>query len=355
MSLRRIGVLLGKELFQGPRNFIFVFVIVAPVAISFVVSLIFGTLFAEQPRLGIVDEGNSQLTTGARETAAIAVREYRSIADLRQAVDGGREDMGIVLPADFDASISQGEGTSVSAFIWGESSSRSRIILGVTIINLVREIAGQEPPLEIDSITLGEEVTIPWNERLLPLIVLMAVFLGGMFLPATSIISEKENRTLTALLVTPATPEDVFLAKGIVGMGLSLFSGMVILFLNQAFSANPLLLILVLALGAVMAVGLGLLMGVVLKDITTLFAIWKLGGILLFGPAFIYMFPQIPEWIGRFFPTYYILHPIVEISYWGGDWEVISTNVFVLIVLNLLLLGALALTLRRARRAASLG
>lgn len=355
MSLRRITVLVGKELFQGPKNFIFVFVIVAPVAISLVVSLMFGTLFAEQPRLGIVDEGSSQLTTSARDTSAIAVREYRSIADLRQAIESGSEDMGIVLPADFDVSVNQGEQTSLTAFTWGESSSRSRIILGVTIMNLVRQIAGQEPPLEIDSITLGEEVTVPWNERLLPLIVLMAVFLGGMFLPATSIISEKENRTLTALLVTPTTPEDVFLAKGIVGIALSLLSGMVILLLNQAFGAHPFLLILVLALGGVMAAGLGLLMGVALKDVTTLFAVWKLGGILLFGPAFIYMFPQIPEWIGRFFPTYYILHPIVEISQWGGGWEAISSNVLVLIVLDILLIGALALVLRRARWLAVLG
>lgn len=355
MSLRRIRVLLGKELFLGPRNFIFVFIIVAPVAISFVVSLVFGNLFAEQPRLGIVDEGSSQLITSARETAAIAVREYRSIADLRQAVESGSEDMGIVLPADFDASINQGEGTSLSAFIWGESSSRSRIILSVTITNLVREIAGQEPPLEIDSITLGEAMTSPWNERLLPLIVLMAVFLGGMFLPATSIISEKENRTLTALLVTPTTPEDVFLAKGVVGITISLFSGMVILLLNQAFGTHPLLLILVLALGAVMAAGLGLLMGVAFKDVATLFAVWKLGGILLFGPAFIYMFPQIPEWIGRLFPTYYILRPIVEISQRGAGWEAIAINVSILIALDLLLVGVVVLSIRRARRVASLG
>jgi len=355
MSLRRIGVLLGKELFQGPRSFVFVFVIVAPVAISFVLSLMFGTLLAEQPKLGIVDEGSSQLTASARETAAIAVREYGSIADLRQAIESGREDMGIVLPADFDSSISHGETTPVSIFIWGESSSRSRAILGVTIINMIREIAGQEPPLAIDSVTLGETVTIPWNERLLPLVVLMAVFLGGMFLPATSIISEKENHTLTALLATPATPEDIFLAKGIVGITLSFLSGMVILLLNQAFGTHPLLLVLVLALGAVMAAGLGLLMGVALKDVTTLFAVWKLGGILLFGPALIYMFPQIPEWIGRLFPTYYILQPIIEINRGGVGWETVSTNVLILIVLNLLLIGALALTLRRARRVASLG
>jgi len=354
MSLRRIGVLLGKELFRGSRNFILVWSIGGPVAISLVVSLIFGTLFAEQPKLGIVDEGNSALVMKARETTAIVTREYSSISDLRQSVESGSVDMGIVLPSDFDASVRQGNETTLTAFIWGESPARDRTILGVTLGNLVREIAGQESPLEIESITLGDAVSIPWNERLLPLIVLMAVFLGGMFLPATSVINEKEKRTLTALLVTPTTPEDVFLAKGLVGIGLSLFSGMVILVLNQAFGAQPLLLVLVLALGAVMAAGMGLLMGTALKDVTTLFAVWKLGGILLFGPAFIYMFPQIPQWIGRLFPTYYILQPVIEISQRGGGWENIAINVFILIGLDLLLVVAVMLFLRRAKQVAAL-
>ena len=354
MSLRRIGVLLSKELFQGTKNFIFVWAIIAPVAISLVVSLIFGSLFAEPPRLGIVDEGNSQLTANAGETTAITVRRFGSTADLRQAVESGSTDMGIVLPADFDTLVKQGEKTLLTAFVWGESSSRSRLILSVTVVNLVREIAGQEAPLEVESITLGDAVVIPWNERLLPLIVLMSVFLGGMFLPATSIINEKEKGTLTALLVTPTTAEDVFLSKGIVGIVLSLLSGLVILLLNQAFGAHPLLLVTVLALGAVMAAGLGLLMGIALKDITTLFAIWKLGGILLFGPAFIYMFPQIPQWIGRLFPTYYILQPIIEISQ-GGGWETININISILLALDLLLVGVVALSLRRAKQVAALG
>ncbi|RKX77541.1 MAG: ABC transporter permease [Spirochaetes bacterium] len=350
MSLKLTGVLLGKELFTGPKNFIFVWVILAPVAISFVISLIFGTLFTEQPRLGIVDEGGSQLTVIVSKSVAVNMREYSSVDGLKRAVKSGSVDMGVVLPEGFDDSVKKGEKTSISALIWGESSSRNRTILSVTIINLVREIAGQEPPVEVRSITLGDEVTIPWNERLLPLIVIMAVFLGGIFLPATSIIGEKEKGTLTALLVTPATPEDVFLAKGIVGIVLSLISGVVILLLNRAFGTRPLLLLMVLALGAVMAAELGLLMGVVLKDITTLFAVWKLGGILLFGPAFIYMFPGIPQWVGKLFPTYYIVQPIVEISQYGAGWETIATSVYILIAIDLLMIGLVAMFLKRARR-----
>ena len=350
MSLKRVGILLGKELWQGPKNFIFVWALVMPIIISLVVSLIFGTLFTEKPRLGVLDEGSSQLVTMTKQLTSVVTKEYGSVSEIKQAVESGAVDVGMVIPADFDSSLMQGEEMELTTYIWGESLAKNRIILGATITNLVRELAGQEAPVEIEVITLGDEVSIPWNDRLLPLIVLMAVFLGGLFLPATSVINEKEKKTLEALVVTPTTIGDVFVAKGLLGIILSLFMGVVILILNQAFGAEPMLLILVLALGAIMAAEIGLICGALLKDITTLFAIWKLGGILLFGPAIIYMFPQIPQWIGKLFPTYYLLQPIIEISQRGGGWPDIATNIFILVGLDLILVGVVVFILRRTRQ-----
>ena len=134
------------------------------------------------------------------------------------------------------------------------------------------------------------------------------------------------------------------------GVILSLFMGIFILILNQAFGTQPLLLVLVLFLGAIMAVELGLLAGALIKDITTLFAIWKFGGILLFGPAIVYMFPQIPEWVGRIFPTYYVIQPIVVLSQQGGGWSDIASGVFILIGLDLVLVGAVVLLVKKALR-----
>ena len=45
MSLRRIGVLLGKEFRLGWRNIMFVFAIAIPVILTVVVSLLFGGIF----------------------------------------------------------------------------------------------------------------------------------------------------------------------------------------------------------------------------------------------------------------------------------------------------------------------
>ncbi len=66
-----------------------------------------------------------------------------------------------------------------------------------------------------------------------------------------------------------------------------------------------------------MAAEIGLLVGALVPDLNTLFTVWKTGGLLLFGPAIIYMFPQIPSWIGYIFPTYYVIRPVVDISVSG--------------------------------------
>jgi len=350
MSIKRVGILLGKELIQGPRGFIFIWAVIAPIVISLVFSLVFGTLFSEKPKLGIVDEGDSEVVAMAGELTSVITKEYRTLSEIKEAVESGAVDMGIVLPEDFDNSVKQGEEIEITAYIWGESLAKHRTILGVTVADLVRELVGQEAPVEIDSITLGDKVSIPWNDRLLPLIVIMAVLIGGLFLPASSVINEKEKKTLEALVVTPTTIGDVFVAKGLLGIILSLVMGIVILVLNQAFGAEPTLLVLVLALGAIMVGEVGLILGALIKDFTTLFTVVKLGGILLYAPAIVYMFPQIPEWVAKIFPTYYLLQPIVDISQRGGGWPDIATNVFILIGLNLILIGVVMLALRQTKQ-----
>jgi ABC-2 type transport system permease protein len=352
VSFRRVGVLLSKEFLYGSRSYMFIFSIVGPIVISLVISLIFGTLFSEAPKMGIIDEGNSRIISLLRETDSIESREYVDVSEMTRDVENGVVDMGIVIPPGFDEAVIAVEKTEIKAYVWGESLAKSRTIIGATIADLIRTIAGQKAPVDIQTTTLGDEVSIPWSDRLLPMVVLMAMFLGGLMLPATSLATEKEKRTLVALDVTPVSMPDVFLSKGILGFILSLFMGVLILILNQAFGTEPLLLIMVLALGAVMAAEMGMLLGAFVKDFATLFAIWKTAGIILFAPVFIFLFPQIPEWIGRIFPTYYILQPVVEISQFFGGWPDIAINTLALIGWDIALMVAVVFVVSRIRQIA---
>ncbi len=347
MSLKRVGILLGKELFHGQRSFILIWAVAAPLLMSLVISLVFGTFFSEQPRLGIMDEGDSELVALSHQLDSVVTKDYGTVSGLKQAVESGAVDMGIVLSDGFDDAVLQGETTEITAYVWGESLAKNRTILSVTLADLVRELAGQEVPVEIETVALGDEVSIPWSDRLLPFVILIAVLIGGIFIPATSIIAEKQNRTLQAVVVTPTTLADVFVAKAFLGIVLSLCMGILMLVINQAFGAQPPLLVLVLVLGAIMAAEIGLVLAAVIKDTSSLFAVVKFFGIFLYAPVIVYLFPQIPQWIGRIFPTYYIVQPIIDISQRGGGWPEIATNVFILIGLDIALAGVVALLARR--------
>ena len=213
---------------------------------------------------------------------------------------------------------------------------------------MLREIAGQEAPVDIHTVSLGEKEIIPWNARLLPLLMLFAVFLGGVFIPATSLIDEKVKRTMTALIVTPTSVIDVFVAKGLLGFLLSLSVGIIVLVVNKALGVHPFLLIMVLALGGILAVEIGMIFGALLKDVSTLFAIWKSSALLLLGPAFIFMFPEIPQWIGRVFPTYYMLEPLMNITQIGAGWSQIAGNVFILLGIDVIVFIIFILVLKRS-------
>jgi len=347
MSLRRVGILLSKEFRYGSKSFIFIIAIGMPLVLSLVLSLVFGNLFSEKPKLGVSDEGDSRITSLIMESDSIVGREYDSPEKLRKAVEDGALDMGIVLPPDFDSLVEQGQMTEITAYVWGESLAKNRIILEATITNMIRDVAGQEVPVEIAATTLGDAKSIPWNDRLLPLIVLMAIVFGGIMVPATSLVDEKQKRTLAAVAITPASLGEIFLSKGLVGVIISTIMGVLILVLNQAIGAQTPLLIGMLVLGAVMSATFGIMLGVFARDVTSLFATTKAIGILLYAPAFVYMFPEIPQWVGKIFPTYYVVQPVVEISQQGGTWSDVAPEAFILIGLILAMIGIVGVLARR--------
>ena len=349
MSLRRVAILLGKDLKHGSRSFVFILAIVMPVVISLVVSLFFGSLFSDTPELGIADMGDSRLVALAGAEDSIVFRSYASDVDLRRAVELGAVDMGLVLPQGFDDRVAGGERTVLPAYVWGESLAKNRGILLANVNSMLRQIAGQESPVRIETTALGDADNVPWNDRLLPFVLLYGVMMGGSMVPASLLVDEKQKRTLTAVTVTPTTLAEVMTAKALVGVLIGLTMSIVVLVMNQAFGAQTGLLVLVLAQGAVLAALFGLVLGILSKDTATLFATLKAVGILLYAPVFVYMFPGIPQWVGRIFPTYYIVQPVVELSQSGGSWPDIAAEVFVLAGIIVLLGVALGGVSRRLR------
>lgn len=350
MSIRRVAILLGKDFKYGSKGFVFIMAIVAPILISLVLNLVFGTFFSQTAKLGINDQGDSLLVNIVSASDSVQTRTYASADDLMRAVEAGAVDMGVSLPENFDEDALSGNSIVLPAYLWGESLAKNRGILLASINSAVRQLAGQEVPVHIETTTLGDAQSVPWSDRLLPLVLLYAVTMGGIMLPASLMVDEKQKHTLTALAITPTTLGDILAAKGLMGVILALVMSIVILLMNQAFGVQTGLLMIVLGLGAVLAALFGLVLGALVKEINTLFATIKGIGILLYAPVFVYMFPQIPQWIGKIFPTYYIVQPVVEISQQGGAWSDIVFEVSILAGLIVLMLVLTPLAARRLKQ-----
>lgn len=317
MRLSRALSVFGKDLKLGPRSPIFLYALVFPVVATVLIQLVFGSLFEADPRLGIVDEGASEITRAAEDLPDVTVRFLDSPEALREDVENNDLDAGLVLPRRFDEALLAGERPSLEFYVSGESLAKNRTILGVLTTGLLRDVVGAPGGVTVEAKALGEGESLPLSDRLVPLLVMFAMLIAGLFVPAASLVEEKEKGTLTALLVTPAEVDEVLLAKGAMGLTLALAAGLITLALNQAFGASPIALVLILAIAALMALEIGLIVGSAARDTNTLFTVIKTGNVFLLAPVIFFIWPDLPTWIARIFPTYYFLNPLYEVAVKG--------------------------------------
>ncbi|MDJ0924069.1 MAG: ABC transporter permease [Acidimicrobiia bacterium] len=314
MSFGRAWKIAARELRLGPRSPVFIWVLLLPLAMSFLISAVFGGLLDPDPRLGIVDLGSSEVTVAARELEGISVSLVSDAETLRDQVEAHDLDAGFVLAAGFDEAVRSGDEPELDFYISGESLASSRAILAVTTTDLVRGVGGQDPPVSVAVTPIGDEDFVPIGDRLLPIVVYYAVVMAALFLPASSILDEREKHTLDAVLVTPTTMREVLVGKGILGVLMGVALGVVSLALNQAMGERPLEVVLFLLVGSIMMAELGLILGSLVKDANSLYTAIKAGGVFIALPVIFIIWPTLPQWISKLAPTYYFLQPVYDIA-----------------------------------------
>jgi ABC-2 type transport system permease protein len=144
-------------------------------------------------------------------------------------------------------------------------------------------------------------------------------------------------------------------SKWLFGVVLATVMSGVTLALNSALGSRPLDVLVVLLVGAMLVATLGLLIGVVSKDSTVLFALIKGTGVLMFAPAIFYLFPDWPQWIAKLFPLYWVIEPIWQVSVMGGSISEVWFELVVALAISAAMLPAIVVLARRmqAQMAAS--
>jgi ABC-2 type transport system permease protein len=347
MSISRTFKMVAKDLRLGPRSPIFLWAFFMPLVLTFLLQVVLLTLFDPKARLGIADLGESEVTAAVEKMDGIELTHAASAAELRKLVENNDVDAGLVLEKGFDAAVRTGARPNLEFYVSGESVASNRIVLAVTTMDLLRSIEGGVAPVDVVLEAPGGLDVPPISERLVPSLLLYVLIVGGMFVPAFTLVSERERRTLDALLVTPVKMSEILLSKAVLGFIMVMVMSYLTLAINWALAGEPLGLLVTLAVSSVICVELGLIYGTVAVNAKSLYTMVKSLNVFLVGPAVFYIFPSWPQWIAKLFPSYWFIDPFYQIALRGASLADVWTDLAIAIAIGAVLVVPIVFLGRR--------
>ncbi|HSG26134.1 MAG TPA: ABC transporter permease, partial [Anaerolineales bacterium] len=222
-----------------------------------------GTLrpFDKDVSVVVYDEGKTSLTIESATLADGAVysfREASSLSEMERKMS--HQNLGLVLPSDFDQALNSTDTLTLSGYIfWIDRMKVSE--LEAKYSQAFTEILGR--PVQI---VINKNVVIPqadWDgmQNTVAAQMVYFVFFSALFLIPHLMMEEKQTRTLDALLTSPASTGQVVLGKALAGFFYVLIIGGLYLALNWAYIVHWGLALAAFLGYALLAIGLGLLLG----------------------------------------------------------------------------------------------
>jgi len=348
MNWRIIGALITKDLSLFFRNRFFAIITVLGLVFYIVIYLVMPKSVDESLEIGLYAPvalpAFEQIQEEGLEIEVVETEEA-----LKEAVVEGEHIAGIVLPADIMEAIMSGQKPRISVYFAADMPEEIKDAVGVVIKELAYQQTGQELAIEVSEEILGPDMLgmqIPPRDRLRPLLAVALLIFETLGL-ANLINEEVERRTVQALLVTPMTVKDLFVAKGAIGMLLAFVQALFFMAVVGGMNQQPLIVFIVLLLGAVLVTGAGFIIAALGKDFMSVMAWGMVIFIILFIPAFGVMLPgAVTGWI-KVIPSFYLVDTVHRAANFGAGWGDTWRNLLILLGFDVALVWIGIIALRR--------
>ncbi len=295
--MRRLWTMTASDLRQRVRDkSVVIFAIIVPLALMYVMNLAFGGV--EDVELEPVDVAVSipaqdqlgdALVQAVTENGAVEVRSESVAADdVRNVVEAGDADLGLIVPQEFTTDVTSGRGGEVELIQGNDVGLETGVLVAVVhgvldqfTAGAVAATAGAQLGLSPDQLaqigqqaaTAGPAIDLAAGEassEQLSAAGTMVAGMAGMFLLFTvgfgvlGLIAEREEGTLVRLRSMPMRPGLIVAAKGLVSYILGVVATGVLLTAGSAMFS--------LSFGSVLAVA-ALVLVVVAAGTSLMFAI----------------------------------------------------------------------------------
>jgi ABC-2 type transport system permease protein len=304
----------------------------------------------------------------------IQFKDASSLADVREMIQTGDAEGGIIISSDFSSNIMNGQQGTIT-LVTDESNPQMSAIIQ-TVLNQVfdqmgRALAqqnvqklGVDPsatlavvePYDIQA-TGAVEGNFSYFDFIAPGIMAMTVMMSVMTGLPAAISHERELGTLDGMMVAPINRLSVILGKTLAQMARGILQGVLILVLAMVlFGVNVhgslVLVFALLLLGVFSFVGLGVVLTSFAKDqetavmmmTTIMFPMMFLSGV--FFP--IEQMPWFMQGIAKFLPLTYVADSLRKVMVLGASIPEISSELSILIVFGLVMIAIAVPVFKRA-------
>src|SRR5579872_6973112 len=232
------------------------------------------------------------LRTMAGSTVNLTFNYVSSAADVTAQVEAKKADVGLVLPAGFDAAVAAGSGPNLSIITPPGASGIGATYITSALDGALRTMAGQHAPAVITTQTAQpahDAASVMTNlgarkymvlGTLIMLIAMIAIYVLPILLT-----EEFEKKTADALLMV-GTQSDLVAAKVAVGLTYLAVSVPLLLVVARMVPANVPLFAGALVMLSVTMIGFGLLLGALVRSVSQLNTWSSIPLLLVLMPVF---------------------------------------------------------------------
>ena len=207
--------------------------------------------------------------------------------------------VGVVVPANAEENLEMGEAIALDVFYahWAELEEVNTLIERLAL--RLKQDFTNEIKLKVQSEGLYPRAEGGGRSLMVTSALVIGVLSIGTFLTPYLLAEEREQGTLNVLLLSPASAGQIVFAKALVGLTYCLIVGFVGMFFNWHFVVHPWLAFLSMLLLGFFSVCLGLYIGLLARQLSTV-NLWMVVSFLILIVPTILLFADItviPGWV----------------------------------------------------------
>jgi ABC-2 type transport system permease protein len=263
--------------------------------------------------------------------------------------------LGIVLPDDWETILANHEDLGATGYVQHWLSRREVLELISNFERHLSQALGANVEIDGEDNIVYPTMEFSGSPFMISIGLVVAVMMIGLVLVPMLMLEEREQKTIDVLLISPASYTHIVLGKALAGITYSLAAVGVLVVINANYIVQWDLIAVSILLGTLLAVLVGLLLGTVFDQATTM-NMWM--GIIvlpLLAPIFLRQFNPgtLPGWLEAILPWIpsAALDELFRLSFVQGshpelvvaDLGLLAAGVIVMVIINTWRLRKLAI------------